>query len=456
MKPPSIRSKLTLTFIFISLIGIITIALLSYLTTTEEVRNYFIEEARQEYIDRLISSYAENGSWENIDPYSMDNPDPNPNPEQFESLSQSESVLVLDMNGDVAFPPFNRWGEAITLTPEELEAATEIFYEGEQIGTLVTFNSSLIDNIQDPYFLSRITQFTLIGSVIAIVIALVLGVFASDWISRPIRKLTEATNSARQGDLSVRVDVDSQDELGKLAVSFNEMNTELERLIKARRQLTADVAHELRTPISIILSYSEGVQDGVIPPDEKTFQIVHDEANRLDRLIEDLNTLSQAESGELAMYMDSVDVCSILKDLHLEKIQNVQQKNLEIHLDVQENCPKVVVDTDRILQVIRNLITNAARYSEPEGVIMVSVKPTKDRFLQISVSDDGPGVPEDALKMIFQRCFRLDASRQRDTEGSGLGLPIARSIVERHNGEIWAENEPEGGLKISFIIPINP
>jgi len=441
MKPPSIRSKLTLTFIFISLISIITIALLSYLTTTEEVRNYFIEEVRQEYVDRLISSYAENGSWENIDPYSMDNPDPNPKPEQFESLSQSESILVLDMNGEVVFPPSNQEGDVITLTPEELEAATEIFYEGEQIGTLVTFNSSLIDNIQDPYFLSRITQ---------------LGIFASDWISRPIRKLTEATNSARQGDLSVRVDVDSQDELGRLAVSFNEMNTELERLIKARRQLTADIAHELRTPISIILSYSEGVQDGVIPPNEKTFQIVHDEANRLDRLIEDLNTLSRAESGELAMYMDSVDVCSIFKDLHLEKIQNVQQKNLKIHLNVQENCPKVAADTDRILQVIRNLITNAARYSEPEGVITVSVKPTKDRFLQVSVSDDGPGVPEDALKMIFQRCFRLDASRKRDTKGSGLGLSIARSIVERHHGKIWAENKPEGGLKISFTIPFNP
>lgn len=455
MKPLSIRSKLTLTFIFISLIGIVTIALLSHLTTTEEVRSYFIDEARQTYIDRLVSSYAENGSWENIDPLSMDIPDPTPNPESVEWLSRSESIFVVDLDYNVVFPATSSSESEVMLTQDEIEDATVIFYEGEQIGYLVTYDRNLTESFQDPTFLSRINQFTLIAGVIAVVIALVLGIVASDWISRPIRRLTHAANSARQGDLSVRVDVESKDELGELADSFNDMNIELEELIEARRQLTADIAHELRTPISIILSYSEGVQDGVVPLNKNAIQIIQDEATRLDRLIEDLNTLSRAESGELPMYMDTVDVCSILQNLHVEKIQSVQRKNIKIHLDIQKNCPMVFVDTDRILQVIRNLITNAARYSEQESTIEVSVKETSDGYIQFSVSDEGPGVPEDALKLIFQRCYRLDASRQRDTKGSGLGLSIARSIVERHNGKIWAENKPEGGLRVSFTIPIH-
>ena len=453
MKSLSIRLKLTFTFIIISLIGIATISLLCYLATKEEIKNYFVDQARQEYIDRLVTSFAESGSWENIQPLNLEVPGPTPNPEEFERLSQSESMFVLDMDGNVVFPSASQNNDEINLIGDELEDAIAIYYDEEQIGFLVTLERDLTENIQDPYFLAKINQFTLIAGVIAIVLALVLGVIASDWISRPIRKLTEAANTISQGDLSVRVDVDSQDELGKLAGSFNDMSTDLERLIKARRQLTADIAHELRTPISIILSYSEGVQDGVIPPNKDTFRIIMDEANRLDRLIEDLNILSRTESGELPMELEAVEMQTILEDLNLREIQSFRQKSLKIDIDIPENCPKVFVDVDRILQVVRNLITNAARYSNQEGTIEVSAKELKNGFVQISVSDHGPGVPEDALKLIFQRCYRLDVSRQRSTQGSGLGLTIARSIVERHKGKIWAENKPEGGLRINFTLP---
>jgi two-component system sensor histidine kinase BaeS len=457
MKLLTIRSKLTITFIFISLIGIITITLLSYLMTNEEVRNYVINEARQEYIDRLVTSYAENESWENIDPMGMEVPSSTSSSETTDgSANLSESVLVVDMNGDVVFPLPEDLENDIVLMQDDFEDATPIFYEDKQIGYLVTFNHDLKEEFQDPTFLHRINQYTLVGGVFAIVIALVLGIIASDWISRPIRRLTNAVNTARQGDLSVRVEVDSKDEFGELAESFNDMNAELERLIKARRQLTADIAHELRTPISIILSYSEGVRDNVIPLNQENCQIIQDETLRLSRLIEDLNTLSRTESGELPMDKEIVDASTILEGLNLEKIPAFKQKNLHMSVNIPEGCPKVYADSGRISQVIRNLITNAARYSDQEGTIEVSVKWSKESFVEFSVSDEGPGVPEDALEMIFQRCYRLDASRQRGTEGSGLGLSIARSIIERHNGKIWAENNPDGGLRVKFTLPVSP
>jgi len=456
MKLFTIRSKLTITFIFISLVGIVTIALLSYLMTIEEVRNYVITEARQDYIDRLVTSYAENESWENIDPIGVEIPYSASNSEETDgSTNINEAVLVVDMNGDIVFPLWEDDESNFFLRESDFEDATPIHYEDEQIGYLLTIDDDLERDLQDPKFLHRINQYTLVAGVFAIVIALVLGIIASDWISRPLRKLTNAVNVARQGDLSVRVEVESKDEFGELAESFNELNAELERLIKARRQFTADIAHELRTPISIILSYSEGVHDGVIPLNQENCEIIQDETLRLSRLIEDLNTLSRTESGELPMDITAIDVPSILEGLNVEKIPTFTQKNLELFIDVPEDCPSVFVDKERISQVIRILINNAARYSEEEGVIEISAKILKDGLVQLSVSDNGPGVPEDALELIFQRCYRMDASRQRGTEGSGLGLSIAKSIIERHEGKIWAENNLEGGLRVSFTIPIS-
>ena len=233
------------------------------------------------------------------------------------------------------------------------------------------------------------------------------------------------------------------------------MNSELDRLITARKQMTADIAHELRTPISIILGNTDGIRDGVIPMSRETFDIIAEETERLNNLVEDLHTLSRAEAGELPMNFISISVQELIDALHLPQFQAMQSKPLEISTDIDPNLPLVKADPDRMIQVLRNLLNNAYHYTPENGLITFVASQKDANTVRLSINDTGPGVAEDEIERIFNRFYRTDTSRQRDGEGSGLGLAIARSIVDRHGGKIWAENRPEGGLSVIIDLPVD-
>jgi signal transduction histidine kinase len=302
-------------------------------------------------------------------------------------------------------------------------------------------------------FLNRVKQIYTISAIGVIAVALLLAFLLSRTLTRPIRELTAATHAVSAGQLKQAVPVRSRDELGELAASFNRMNEALGRSTELRRQMTADIAHELRTPVSVIMGHAEAVHDGVMAPSLESFEIIRDEVERLDGLIEDLRTLSRADAGELPMEFQMVSPARLLEKIQAMHKQHATRKDIAIDLQVEPDLPEISADQGRMVQVLSNLVDNALLHTPAGGRILISARKVADS-LELRVQDSGPGIPENELELVFERFYRSDPSRQRNAGGSGLGLAIAKSIVEKHDGRIWAESKPGEGTTIIIHLPI--
>ena len=247
--------------------------------------------------------------------------------------------------------------------------------------------------------------------------------------------------------------VRSRDELGELAASFNRMNSALVRSTELRRQMTADIAHELRTPVSVIMGHAEAVHDGVLAPSLESFEIIRDEVERLDGLIEDLRTLSRADAGELPIEFQRVFPNRLLEKVQSMHKQQAARKNITIDLRMDPDLPEISADPGRLVQVVSNLVDNALLYTPEGGRVLLSARVVADD-LELRVQDSGPGIEENEIDLVFERFYRSDLSRQRNAGGSGLGLAIAKSIVEKHGGSIWAESKPGEGTTIVIHLPL--
>jgi signal transduction histidine kinase len=290
------------------------------------------------------------------------------------------------------------------------------------------------------------------GGLVGIGLALLLAFFLSRRITAPVQSLASAARNLGKGDFSQRAAVKSRDELGELASTFNSMAAELEKADKLRRELVADVAHELRTPLSNIKGYLEGIQDGVVRPDEATIKLIYEEVELLSRLVDDLHELALAESGGLGLEKQVCDIRDIVQDVAGAMGYQIANKRLKLRLDLPESAALALVDAHRIGQVVRNLLSNAINFTPEGGEIAVSVKCTKDEVV-VSVADTGPGIPQEELPYIFERFYRVDKSRSRATGGSGLGLTIARRLVEAHGGQLEVESELGKGSVFTVKLP---
>ena len=230
------------------------------------------------------------------------------------------------------------------------------------------------------------------------------------------------------------------------------MSTELSRSIKTRKQMTADIAHELRTPLSLILGHAEAVHDGVLPATRENFEIIREEATRLEHLVNDLRILSLADAGELAINLQPIEPQRLLQEVAALYQYQAQRMNITLDLDSAAPLPTIEVDPGRITQVLTNILDNALRHTPMGGRIILAAKQIQDQ-IEISIQDSGPGITAQDVNRIFDRFYRTDPSRQREDGGSGLGLAIARSIVQAHGGQIRAESEPSKGLKIVIVLP---
>ena len=296
----------------------------------------------------------------------------------------------------------------------------------------------------------------LVGCGLALSIPLLAGIFAMRSFSsvvNPLARVMAAADAVADGDLSVRVPEVGPGEFGKLAQSFNRMVAELERSDQLRRNLTADVAHELRTPLHIIQGNLEGILDGVYEPDSEQMGLLLDETRQLARLVEDLRTLSLAEAGQLALDHTQVDIDELLSDVvtSFSGQAEAAQIDLEIRADSTASL-KVTGDAGRLDQVLSNLIVNALSHNHPGGRITLCAMQAADG-VQIFVSDDGDGISSEDLPFIFDRFWRSDPARQ---SGSGLGLAIARQLVNAHGGVISVDSQPDQGTTFRIHLPAAP
>jgi signal transduction histidine kinase len=308
-------------------------------------------------------------------------------------------------------------------------------------------------------FLDSVNQAVLLGALGATAVALLIGVILARTISRPVRELTMATEMVAQGALGHQVPVRTRDELGELAASFNQMSADLAQSTELRRQMTADIAHELRTPLSLIMGYTEALSDGKLDGTPGIFDILHEEAQHLGRLIDDLRTLSLADAGELSLTQRPVAPLVLLERAASAYAAQAQEKQITLQVQASQELPPVEVDPDRMAQVLGNLVSNALRYTVAGGEILLSAEHSLGNGAQgpgslyIHVRDTGAGIAPDDLPHIFDRFYKGDKSRYQEQGESGLGLAIAKSIIELHKGVLSVESALGAGTVFTIQLP---
>lgn len=316
-----------------------------------------------------------------------------------------------------------------------------------QVGTLVPIDPAVLSPLEED-FLSSVRRAALAGGAVALAIALILGTFLATELCAPLERLIQATERIAKGDLAHRVAVRTRDELGKLAEAFNRMAEALQRSEAARRQFLADVAHELRTPLSVIRGNLEALLDGAFPLTPESLAPVYEETLHLGELVEDLRTLTLADTGHLPLEKEEMDIGALVAEV-VEAVRPVAaEEGIQIALEREPNL-LVLADPRRIRQVLGNLLSNALRFSPPCSTITVSAL-RRGSEVWVSVQDQGPGIPEEDLPHIFERFYKVDKSRAEG--GTGLGLAIAKEIVQAHGGRIWAENQ--NGARFTFALPL--
>jgi signal transduction histidine kinase len=347
-------------------------------------------------------------------------------------LTDGQGIVVSDTAGELI-------GQ--TLTSTQLANGVPVMLSGTLIGTiLVTPSDFSSTNTPARQFLTSVNKSIILAVVLASGIALVIGAILFFQITAPLRRLNKAASAIAQGDLSQRVPIRSHDELGQLSQTFNQMAESLDRNETQRQHLMADIAHELRTPITVIQANLEAMLDDVLPLDVEHVAALHDETLLLSRLVGDLRLLSQAEAGALKLERQETEIGSLIQKV-MEKIKvQALQNGISLEIEIQDNLPRIWIDADRITQVLNNLIGNALRYTPREGKIVVSATkfPDSGANIQISVTDTGPGIDPEALPFVFDRFYRADQSRARNSGGSGLGLAIVKQLVEAHGGKVEA------------------
>jgi signal transduction histidine kinase len=282
--------------------------------------------------------------------------------------------------------------------------------------------------------------------------AIVLGVVLARSLTRPLRELTLGARAVAAGELDTQVPVRSSDELGELAEAFNQMNSDLTNARDRRRQLTADVAHELRTPLSVILAHSEGIQEGVLDASGENISVIREEALRLERLVEDLRMVSLVESGEIMLEFGEYDPAALIERTTASYRSLAREKNIDLEVSTGDELPAIRIDFDRMGQVLGNLVSNAVRHTPEGGSVLISAY-ENNGAIEIQVIDSGSGIDPEALPHVFERFYRGDKSRHRDGTRSGLGLAIAKSLIEAQGGTIRAESQLGEGTTILLQIP---
>ncbi|MEM7538155.1 MAG: ATP-binding protein [Chloroflexota bacterium] len=480
----SLAFKLTMAFLVIGVTGVGLVAVLVRIQTEAEFDRFVDSHYRALLEDILTDYFVEHQSWDDVSQHLRKH--------RYLGLRGRDLALV-DGDGVVVRGDW-MYKKGASLDAAQLDGGLPITVDDTVVGYVLFDDAlddeynTLVDGVvqendstptlmppasihQEHDFRHRVSLATALSAFIAIIIAVLVGWILARTLTNPLRALTEATEAMAAGDVGNQVTVHGKDEIGTLATSFNQMSTNLANASRLRQQMTADIAHDLRTPLSILGGYMEGLQRGDIQGTPKLYGIMYEEVQHLQHLVDDLRTLSLADAGKLTLNRRAVDPKALLERTGLAYIMQAEQKGLKLRIDAPDGLPSVSVDLERITQVLNNLVSNAIQYTS-EGEIVLSATATNESdreetglLVTLAIQDTGVGIAADELPLIFNRFYRADDSRQRSSSGStasdgvaqnsssGLGLAIAKAIVEAHGGTIAAESVLGEGTRFVIQLP---
>ena len=455
----SMRVRLLLMFMLVALAAIGTVAFFASQTTGGEFQHYINnqQDTSQQLISQVLTTYRQS-------------------PQKLETLvtqsahANGSRILLVDQNQRVIADSSGQ------LTGQTLTISALIALRGDQQGgsqamggpppqplCIISTQSGSLTFGQQSFsmgrgspgdnFLASVNRSLVMASVVAGFVVLLLTLLLSNTILSPIKALTIAASRMEQGDLSQRVNIKTQDEIGGLAHAFNTMAESLQSSEQLRRNLVSDVAHELRTPLTNIRGYLEALQDGVVQPEPPVIASLYEEAELLSRLVKDLQDLTLAEAGQL--HIQRVPI--VLEDIIVNAVNGLALQPGRAHptlsIDVPSDLPLVEADPQRVGQILRNLLTNAIKHTPPEGKVYVCAR-VHAQEVEVVVEDTGVGIASEHLPNLFKRFYRADPSRARATGGTGLGLAIVEQLVHAHGGRVMVESEVGKGTRFVFTLPI--
>ncbi|OLN30632.1 Osmosensitive K+ channel histidine kinase KdpD [Desulfosporosinus metallidurans] len=350
-------------------------------------------------------------------------------------------------------------GKLPGVTDETFLVGVPLKGQNQVIGTVIISSplSSIRQHVQSLLWIA------FIGALIGIILATILSMFISRKLIRPLIKMEDTAKHIAEGDFGRQIEVTSEDEVGRLAHSFNVMSAELkekieeiERYDRLRQELLSDVSHELRTPLTVIQGFSEAVLDGLVKSKEQEqhyLKLIIDETERLRRLVDDLLDLKGLEAVETFDEMDYV-VLNKLVQISIERLKQLaESREIQLEVIIPEQQVTIWGNSDRLKQVLTNLVDNAIKHSESGGKVRIQLGLEKDGAF-IAVKDSGPGIPHEELENIWERFYKVDKSRSRRGTGTGLGLSIVKKIIEMHHGKVVAESELGKGAMFSVYLPL--
>jgi signal transduction histidine kinase len=466
----SLTFKLVLAFLLTSVAGMALAAIFIRQSVTREFDSYVIAERRASFVEDVSAYYTRSGSWAGIDGWLRDQglrqaAGPPPAPADARRVLIRLRFVLADSAG-VVVVPFGPYTLGRTVAPAELARGAPVVVDGRTVGTVITPDPTDIRNVAEERYLARTDAALGIAAAVMVGVALALGILLARVITRPVRELTAAAQNIAGGDLEQHVPVRGRDELGLLAAQFNHMSADLARATRLRRQMTADVAHDLRTPLTVIAGYLEALRDQVLKPTPERFATMYDETCLLLHLVDDLHTLTLADAGELALERRPLAPQQLLDRVAETYRHTAEQRGVALRVEAESGVPDVCVDAEQLTRALNNLVSNALRYTPAGGTITLSARhETKDErrktkddgddpFVRLGVSDTGVGIAAEHLPSIFERFYRADPSRQQETGGSGLGLAIVKSIVEAHGGQVGVASAPGQGTTFTIALPL--
>ncbi|CAA6826555.1 MAG: Sensory histidine kinase BaeS [uncultured Thiotrichaceae bacterium] len=467
MNKLSIRSKLFIAIFLACALAVTSGAALFHFRTQQAFKEYrqtLDKNYLNSFAAELENFYHDNDSWE-----------PLKNRRTWRQLQRVSNRQARQLSGSQERPPRDR-GRPDRRSTQHASSRTilydsnkeyvqgwrraalspELLYPLKQgdkvVGYLGLHKRQPSNNSEeDQRFFSALNKTLLLVGLLTLLSSFLIAFLLSRKLVKPIHSLRRSSNELASGNYATRIEVNSHDELGLLSHDFNRLAETLQEHEKSRRQWIMDIAHELRTPLSILRGEIEAIQDGISQADPQTIQSLHQETLHLQRLVEDLYTLSVSDGGSLTYHKTNLSLADLLRDTLAQFDTPLKEAQISLTTDIAATTP-IEGDSQRLQQLFQNLLRNTLRYTNAPGQLHVTLITTPEQ-LTISFEDSAPGVPDESLPHLFERLYRVESSRNRATGGAGIGLSICHNVVQAHGGRITAESTPLGGLKIITTLP---
>ena len=460
----SLRSRLTFTHALVAFVGVIIVAVL-VIAVLRVAFNQLTERRMQSEADAAADVvsviYQRRQGWPGAaQALQRRLAQSGPN-----DLVRRRRMLVYDAQGTLIFDNGSTVLQRRQPQPRD-GTASQIVVDNQTVGT-VLIGGQLGDLTQaETDFLRMVRWSVVVGSALAVLIALIVGGVITSRVTRPLRSLQVAAQRLASGARHEPLAIPPDRELAELAVSFNTMATELDRQQQLRRQQVADIAHELRTPLSVLRLQLESIEDGIDQPTPATLRSLAEETSLLTRLVDDLRLLSLADAGQLSLAIEPLDPVAIGERVIGNGTPHARQQQIDLKLEALPGVAPVLADPQRLLQILGNLLENGLRYTPAGGTVTLRIGtvPADARargaapdgiagWVSFEVADTGAGIPASELPQIFERFYRADKARTRETGGSGLGLAIVQRLVEIQGGRIWVSSAVGHGTTFHIAMP---